>query len=118
MSYTYAIAEIEWKNNQIPGVNWPIKGSFCRPALFHTYPDTLWSLCMTILEPVFPGESVTIPVTLLVEGKSSLLLTPGATFDLLPDGTHVVATGKVKSIEAVDDAQEFRRIFHRDEYKD
>lgn len=82
------------------GIEKPIQGRVIAPSVFNTDKNQWWSLFLFLKGTVCPGETVTLPVTTMVEEVAEAVLQPGASFEL-KRGPKAVAHGKIISAEHV-----------------
>lgn len=108
-TYTYYLTELRWVTEEEGFGSSPQRARLiCTPAEFEEQ-TSLWSVCVFLDRPVYPGDVITLPVTTLVSEMAPVLLRPGCTFRLKPNGSTTWATGRVLSVEEVDEDENRRR---------
>ena len=107
MHYAYAMAELRFPLTlkQFPG-----QGQFWTAAHFSSDTQSDWSLLIWFDQPAKAGETVTVPVTLLVPEAAMNLFVPKAEFELFlgPNGR---AQGQIVSVMEVS-KEELHCVFH------
>jgi len=101
MQRTYAIAEMRWPVDF--GRTLDIK-RICTPAKFENDSPKSWSLFVRFSQPVKPGETITVPVTLLVDEEADRLLLPDAKFQLFLKA-KLFAPGRIVEVFQVSDCE-------------
>ncbi len=100
MNLVYAWAEVKWLSLEEDGIERPIQGRVIAPSVFNTDESQWWSLFLFLKNPVCPGETVTLPITTMIEEVAESVLQPGASFEL-KRGPKSVAYGSIISAEQV-----------------
>ncbi len=100
MNLVYAWAEVKWLLPEEDGIERPIQGRIIAPSVFNADKSQWWSLFLFLKDTVRPGETITLPVTTMVEEAGDSVLQPGARFEL-KRGPKSVAYGKIISAEHV-----------------
>jgi len=108
MHFAYAMAELRF-----PSVlkQFPEQGQFWTTAHFLNDTQNDWSLLLWFDKPVTAGETVTIPVTLLVPEATANLFVPEAGFELFLRSNGEKAQGRIISVVEVT-KEELHRVFH------
>lgn len=109
-SYIYGLAELNWVSESEGFENYPIRAKrFCTPAEFDNARGHLWSVCVSLDQPVYPGDITVALVTTLVSEMANTLLQKDCAFRLTSDGQTTLATCRVISVEEVDEEEHRRR---------